>query len=413
MKRLVSTLLAGIIALSVAVPAFAADTAAAPFKDVDSQSVQGQAILKMYDKGYLAGYEDGTFRPDGYVTRAELVRIINQVFDFKLNDKLATTDFSDNANNSAWYYNDVRIAQQMGYISGFGDNSFRPKDNFTRQQACVVLSLLTNAPESDKEITITDPVAPWAEKYVKASVNSGLFTLEANNTFRAAENITRGELCVALAGFVKEDSKTAETTTKAAESTTKSGETTTKADDNSTTTTKSSTTVSSGGGGGGGSSSSKTTTTTTAATTTETTTEATTSASKDTTKAQTTTKATTTTTTTTTEATTEITTAAVEVDADLISSLKRTARNITRYVVPNCSTDAEKEVASDIADAMTTFVNDHSYDVEGAASAAMDKYRTLSAEEKNELKNLIVGYCAMSDLVKLRDTFFPGMTYTP
>lgn len=411
MKRLVSTLLAGIIALSVAVPAFAADTAAAPFKDVDSQSAQGQAILKMYDKGYLAGYEDGTFRPDGYVTRAELVRIINQVFDFKLNDKLATTDFSDNANNSAWYYNDVRIAQQMGYISGFGDNSFRPKDNFTRQQACVVLSLLTNAPESDKEITITDPVAPWAEKYVKASVNSGLFTLEANNTFRAAENITRGELCVALAGFVKEDSKGLESPSPDKESTTKSDETTTKADDNSTTTTKSSTIVSSGGGGGGGSSS-KTTTTTTAATTTETTTEATTSASKDTTKAQTTTKATTTT-TTTTEATTEITTAAVEVDADLISSLKRTARNITRYVVPNCSTDAQKEVASDIADAMTTFVNDNSYDVEGAASAAMDKYHALSAEEKNEFKNLIVGYCAMSDLVKLRDTFFPGMTYTP
>lgn len=409
MKRLVSTLLAGIIALSVAVPAFAADTAAAPFKDVDSQSVQGQAILKMYDKGYLAGYEDGTFRPDGYVTRAELVRIINQVFDFKLNDKLATTDFSDNANNSAWYYNDVRIAQQMGYISGFGDNSFRPKDNFTRQQACVVLSLLTNAPESDKEITITDPVAPWAEKYVKASVNSGLFTLEPNNTFRAAENITRGELCVALAGFVKEDSKGLESPLPDKESTTKSDETTTKADDNSTTTTKSSTIVSSGGGGGG---SSKTTTTTTAATTTETTTEATTSASKDATKAQTTTKATTTT-TTTTEATTEITTAAVEVDADLISSLKRTARNITRYVVPNCSTDAQKEVASDIADAMTTFVNDNSYDVEGAASAAMDKYHALSAEEKNELKNLIVGYCAMSDLVKLRDTFFPGMTYTP
>lgn len=411
MKRLVSALLAGIIALSVAVPAFAADTAAAPFKDVDSWSTQGQAILKMYDKGYLAGYEDGTFRPDGYVTRAELVRIINQVFDFKLNDKLATTDFSDNANNSAWYYNDVRIAQQMGYISGFGDNSFRPKDNFTRQQACVVLSLLTNAPESDKEITITDPIAPWAEKYVKASVNSGLFTLEANNTFRAAENITRGELCVALVGFVKEDSKGLESPSPDKESTTKSDETTTKADDNSTTTTKSSTVSSSGGGGG---SSKKTTTTTTAATTTETTTEATTSASKDTTKAQNTTKATTTTTTTTTtEATTEITTAAVEVDADLISSLKRTARNITRYVVPNCSTDAQKEVASDIADAMTTFVNDNSYDVEGAASAAMDKYHALSAEEKSEFKNLIVGYCAMSDLVKLRDTFFPGMTYAP
>lgn len=406
MKKILSTFLAAVMAVSVAIPTMAADTSVpespataaetVPFSDVKLDTPQGEAILKMYENGCLAGYEDGTFRPDGFVTRAELVRIINQVFNFTVNEKLATTDFSDNSNKSAWFYQDVRTAQQMGYISGFGDNTFRPKDNFTRQQACVVLTLLTNAKDAEKEVVISDTVAPWAKSYVDAAINAGLFTLEENNTFRATQNITRGELCLALADFVKEDTQA-----------TTSAESTSEATTETETTTKKTTT-----GGGGGSSSSSSdkkddTTTTTEATTNAVTTEATT---ETTTKDSSTTPVKPTTTTTTTEATTEVTTAEVQVDEALLTSINRTIRNLNRYVIPNCTSDAQKEVAQDIADAMTAYKNDYSYDVESAANEAMDKYRALESTEKEELKSLIVGYCAMSDLVKLRDTFFPGLT---
>ena len=394
MKKILSTFLAAVMAVSVAIPTMAADTSVpespataaetVPFSDVKLDTPQGEAILKMYENGCLAGYEDGTFRPDGFVTRAELVRIINQVFNFTVNEKLATTDFSD---KSAWFYQDVRTAQQMGYISGFGDNTFRPKDNFTRQQACVVLTLLTNAKDAEKEVVISDTVAPWAKSYVDAAINAGLFTLEENNTFRATQNITRGELCLALADFVKEDTQA-----------TTSAESTSEATTETETTTKKTTT---GGGGGSSSSSSdkKDDTTTTTEATTETTT-----------KDSSTTPVKPTTTTTTTEATTEVTTAEVQVDEALLTSINRTIRNLNRYVIPNCTSDAQKEVAQDIADAMTAYKNDYSYDVESAANEAMDKYRALESTEKEELKSLIVGYCAMSDLVKLRDTFFPGLT---
>ncbi len=406
MKKILSTFLAAVMAVSVAIPTMAADTSVpespataaetVPFSDVKLDTPQGEAILKMYENGCLAGYEDGTFRPDGFVTRAELVRIINQVFNFTVNEKLATTDFSDNSNKSAWFYQDVRTAQQMGYISGFGDNTFRPKDNFTRQQACVVLTLLTNAKDAEKEVVISDTVAPWAKSYVDAAINAGLFTLEENNTFRATQNITRGELCLALADFVKEDTQA-----------TTSAESTSEATTETETTTKKTTT-----GGGGGSSSSSSdkkddTTTTTEATTNAVTTEATT---ETTTKDSSTTPVKPTTTTTTTEATTEVTTAEVQVDEALLTSINRTIRNLNRYVIPNCTSDAQKEVAQDIADAMTAYKNDYSYDVESAANEAMDKYLALESTEKEELKSLIVGYCAMSDLVKLRDTFFPGLT---
>jgi hypothetical protein len=272
------------------------------------------------------------------------------------------------------------------------------------------LDLLTNAPEATESVAVSDEVSVWAEKYVSSAISSGLFKLEANNTFRATKNITRGELCVALAGFVKEKAETSTEATTVATSETTTEATTETATE--TTTVKSSSSTS-----GGGSSSSKSTTTTTT-TTTETTTEATTKASS-TNKTETTTKKATTattttaatTTTTTTEATTELTTATVQLDADLSLSLKRTAGVITKYVVPNCSTDAEKSVAGDIASAMSSYLANPSFDVESAASSAMDKYYSLSSDEKSELKKLIMKYCSASDLIKLRDAFFPGLSY--
>ena len=375
MKSLLTAFFTLAIAVCTCASVMAADTPVV--SDVDETSQQGKAIIKMYNKGYLAGYNDGTFRPDGEVTRAELVRIINQVFGYEENEKLNTTDFYDNSNTNAWYYTDVRIAQQMGYISGFGDNTFRPQDNFTRQQACVVLSIITNATAPETDVVITDEVSPWALSYVNAAVGSGLFDLEEGNTFRAMQNITRGELCVALADFVKEDEPVTES---ASETTTNdlTTETTTRRHSSS----------------GGGSSSSGSDNSDTTQTTTEVVTEVTTSAP-----------------TVTTETTTEVTTSEVVVSDELLTSVRRTARNLTRYVAQNCSTDAQKAVVNDIADAMNSFAADQSYDVEAAANAAMEDYRALGSTEKEELKNLIIRYCAMSDLVLLRDTFFPGLTY--
>lgn len=373
MKSFLTAFLTIAIAVCTCASVMAADTPV--FSDVDETSPQGQAIIKMYNKGYLAGYNDGTFRPDGEVTRAELVRIINQVFGYTENEDLNTADFADNTNANAWYYNDVRIAQQMGYISGFGDNTFRPQDNFTRQQACVVLTIITNATLGANTVSISDEVSPWALNYVNAAVNSGLFDLEAGNTFRAMQNITRGELCVALADFVDDEESTTEAAT----------ETTTDSEETETTTRRSSSS------GGGGSRPSSNTTTTTTEAVTETTTEAAT--------------------TVTTEESTEITTGEVVVSDELLTAVRRTARNLTRYVVPNCSSDAQKAVANDIASAMNSFIADNSFDVESAANVAMEDYRALSSSEKTELQNLIIRYCAMSDLVLLRDTFFPGLTY--
>ncbi|MBR1737863.1 MAG: S-layer homology domain-containing protein [Firmicutes bacterium] len=77
MRRFLAALMVGIMTFSGTV--FADDTEKTVFPDVTGD-VQRAAVMKMYENGYIAGYEDGNFKPENEITRAELVRVINQVF---------------------------------------------------------------------------------------------------------------------------------------------------------------------------------------------------------------------------------------------------------------------------------------------------------------------------------------------
>ena len=382
LKRILAGALA--VACVSSINVFAADTASKTgFSDVNESTDEGQAIVKMYEAGYIKGYEDGTFKPNGNITRAELTRVFNQVFGYKADEEKlkSVKNFADNNENDAWYYNDVRIAQSNGYISGFGDNTFRPKDNFTRQQTCVVLAQAAKLPTEVKDdIKINDEVAQWAESYVKRAISAGAFSLEKNDTFRATDNITRGEVCLALAKYIVTNANgetvTETTTTEATETTTKN-------------------TSSSGGGGGsssggsssGGSSSNTTTTTTTATTTTEATTETTTS------KVETTTEAT--------------TTEAITLNDSQMKALKNIIRDTKSYLIPYCSTAEQKEVAQYILSAMESYYADPSYDVLSDISTAKQMYYGLSSDERKEFQSNCLSSLSLSDIEVLKPIFEP------
>ena len=417
------------------VDAFSEATLVSPFEDVDVNTETGKNIIKMYDLGILAGYnEDGklVFKPEGNITRAELSRIFNGVFKYSPSEEqLANVvDFADNTDSEAWYYNDVRTAQVAGYINGFEDNTFRAKENFTRQQACVIIDLITGVNTYDNDLVITDEVSEWADKYVNWAVTAGLFELEEGNTFRATQNITRAEVCNLLSVFVVEEEPKAENETVDEEAST---EATTE---EVTIKTANGTVVkyTIGGGGGGGSTSSSSTktntntnTNTTTNTTKETSTETTTAASsnnnsgtKVTEKA--TQKATEKATQKVTEKPTETTTANTqkptetpsantvsEPSADVIAALESVYNTLINNVAPNCSTAAEKAVSKQISNAIGRYLGNHSYNISAAADEAIASYRALSDSEKKELRNLIVTYANVNDLLKLQETYFPGL----
>lgn len=172
----------------------ACSVSAAVFTDVADNTAEGSAIKVMYDRGYIQGFGDGTFRPQATLTRAEFVTIINKMYGYKVEAKNIFSDIHE----KSWYYADVMRAVAAGYIKGMGDGTFHPNEAVTREQVCVMLDSILKTERLDYSVAISDTVSDWARDSVEKLISNRLFTVEDGGRFRATEPITRGEACVAL-----------------------------------------------------------------------------------------------------------------------------------------------------------------------------------------------------------------------
>lgn len=93
-------------------------------------------IQGLVSRDFIRGFEDGTFRPEATLTRAQYAAILAKAFD--LPAKQPATNFSD-VPSDFWAASAIQKATQMGFIAGFPDGTFRPNQNLTRVQAMVSL----------------------------------------------------------------------------------------------------------------------------------------------------------------------------------------------------------------------------------------------------------------------------------
>lgn len=131
--------------------------ASTAFSDLSPMHWCYKKIMEFVDKGYIDGYEDGTMKPDQTITRAEYVKIVNNFFGFK--GGKTNKEFVD-VPEDAWYKEHVYTAVSEGYISGYEDNTFRPNNPITRQEATVILSRILNI---DREFYPKDHVDGLAQ----------------------------------------------------------------------------------------------------------------------------------------------------------------------------------------------------------------------------------------------------------
>ncbi|TYP54201.1 S-layer homology domain-containing protein [Thermosediminibacter litoriperuensis] len=107
------------------------------FKDVEEGSWYEKAVYAALDSGLVNGYEDGTFRPDGSITREELAVILARAGGLAPSGE--NPDFKDGKSISPWSRDGVAAAVAGGLINGFEDGTFRPKAAASRAQAAVVI----------------------------------------------------------------------------------------------------------------------------------------------------------------------------------------------------------------------------------------------------------------------------------
>lgn len=105
------------------------------FTDIDGAEHQREiATLAVYD--LIAGYGDGTFRPDSTVTRAEFAAMIAAALDLNAG---TTASFKD-VSKDAWYFGPVSAMASMGFLAGYEDSTFRPDSTISYQEMVTVLS---------------------------------------------------------------------------------------------------------------------------------------------------------------------------------------------------------------------------------------------------------------------------------
>ena len=116
----------------------------AAFTDVDNGSTYARAINVDTALGLLNGYPDGTFQPEGSITRAEFAAVVVRMLgqEAQAAGSAAVTPYADVAADH-WAAGYINIATQLGIINGYGDGNFGPEDPVLYEQAVkmVVIAL--------------------------------------------------------------------------------------------------------------------------------------------------------------------------------------------------------------------------------------------------------------------------------
>ncbi len=167
LKRLIATLIA--LSMLLSLSAFAAE-----FKDVEKGSTHEKAIDVLSDIGIVKGYEDGNYKPDKEVTRAEITSLLMRMVNLSITGiEVPNSYYTDVASNH-WAVYDINTATDQGVIAGFGDGIFGPDRSVTYEQAVKMIVCLLGY---DKKATDTDNgYMGWPEGYMRAAREMGLLT---------------------------------------------------------------------------------------------------------------------------------------------------------------------------------------------------------------------------------------------
>ena len=146
---------------------------------------------------YLIGYSDGTVRPNGKITRAEVATIFFRLLDDDTRAKYwsSKNDFSD-VSADKWYNNAVSTLSNMGVIGGYADGTFRPDAPISRAEFAKIAVSFTQNNGSAVYNYFTDvKTTDWFAPYVTAAKDAGLIEGYSDGSFKPKSKITRAEAC--------------------------------------------------------------------------------------------------------------------------------------------------------------------------------------------------------------------------
>lgn len=154
------------------------------YTDVSADKWYNNPISTMSRLGIIKGYPDGTFRPNDPITRAEFAAIAARFDEHKAAKLASFTDIYGH-----WAVSEISLAYENGWIKGYNDGTFRPNRNITRAEAMALINrVLNRAPEKPSDLlnnmnkwTDNLDTTKWYYLEVQEATNSHDYTRKTNN----------------------------------------------------------------------------------------------------------------------------------------------------------------------------------------------------------------------------------------
>lgn len=145
---------------------------------------------------FMSGYTDGTFRPDGNTTRAEVASLMAGLIEGYDKNATYTTSLNDIDNNE-WYAQAVKFMSAQGLITGYDDGSFRPGRQITRQEFCAIIAKYLDL-KNEGTTDFSDVADAWGQGFIAQLATKGIVSGYPDGSFMPDKAITRAEVTTIL-----------------------------------------------------------------------------------------------------------------------------------------------------------------------------------------------------------------------
>lgn len=166
------------------------------FPDTNN-SIYKESVYFLQGKNILRGYDDGTFRPENKINRAEFLKILissNFAEELERGDYKRTC-FSDIPNAYEWYAPYACLAKGYGIIKGYDGNLLKPAQNINFAEASkIITNVYKNGVKEDPSL--------WYKNYIKFMAENKLIPPHLTEF---DHEITRGEMAEMIARVIKKD----------------------------------------------------------------------------------------------------------------------------------------------------------------------------------------------------------------
>lgn len=170
---------------------------AATFNDVPETHKHYVAVEYLKGAEVIGGYDDGTFKPDSTINRAEVLKIILQGSNIESSDLTGESEFSD-VQKDAWFAKYIIKAKEIGIVKGNPDGSFAPGRSVNKVEFLKMLLIannvdVSNYANSDKTFLDVDK-GSWYFPYLNFAQETGLIRFNGAANLEPSKELTRGEV---------------------------------------------------------------------------------------------------------------------------------------------------------------------------------------------------------------------------